>query len=177
MLWFLFLLLATATATATNSTHQPPTITECTPALLQLTPCAPYVQGIAASPLQSCCDDLIELYRQQPECLCLIITTPNLGGFPINTTLAMHLPSVCGIRVKDPSTSCFPGSTAPPLRPPHANSSVGSNSTAPSTAVVQIPARPVIMGMGIGWSSRVGVCRQVSMMLLLFCLFQLFLQQ
>ncbi|CAN1241786.1 Non-specific lipid transfer protein GPI-anchored 10 [Linum perenne] len=176
MVWLLLLLVRGGS----SSQQQAPTISECNPGLLQLTPCSPYVKGISPSPIQSCCDDLIQLYKQQPECLCLIITTPpNLGGFPINTTLAMQLPSLCGLHLNHPSGSTTSAGALSPASPlaRHANSSLprNPNSTAPSTAVVQITPRPVIMGMGR--SSRVGLCRQVFMTPLLWCLFHPFLQQ
>ncbi|CAI0547879.1 unnamed protein product [Linum tenue] len=181
MAFFLLLLLATASATEV-ATSQSPTITDCTPGLLQLTPCSPFVQGLSASPLQSCCSNLLQLYHRQPSCLCLVLNAPDFGGFPINTTLASRLPFLCDLHV-DPSAAC--SSQVPPAganlpaspRVAHTNSSTDSighhpNSTVPAFPVIQAAPRPAVMG--IGGSSRIGVGRQVPMMLLLVCLWQFF---
>lgn len=77
-----------------------PTIADCTPRLLPLTPCAPFVQGVARSPPPSCCDNLRQLYLQQPGCLCIFLNDTNLSSFPINSTLALQLPALCHIHVK-----------------------------------------------------------------------------
>ncbi|CAL1405563.1 unnamed protein product [Linum trigynum] len=183
-LLLLLLLAAAASATAVLATSQSPTITDCTPGLLQLTPCSPFVQGLSASPLQSCCNNLLQLYHRQPSCLCLVLNTPDFGGFPINTTLASRLPSLCDLHV-DPSAACSsqvppPGARLPASpRVAHTNSSTDSighhpNSTVPAFPVIQAAPRPVVMGMGIGGSSRIGVGRQVPMMLLMVWLLQFF---
>lgn len=82
-----------------------PTITDCTPRLLPLTPCAPFVQGMAKTPVQSCCDNLNQLYVQQPGCLCLLLNDTNLSSFPINSTLALELPALCNIQVSPSACS------------------------------------------------------------------------
>lgn len=78
---------------------QNPTIAQCTTQLLPLAACAPFVQGSAMSPAQSCCVNLKLLYSQQPECLCLLLNGTTLSAFPINTTRALQLPVVCSLQV------------------------------------------------------------------------------
>lgn len=79
---------------------QIPTISQCGPRLLPLAACAPFVQGTARSPGQPCCDSILQLYNQQPSCLCLLLnSTSALTSFPINATLALQLPSLCNLRV------------------------------------------------------------------------------
>lgn len=76
-----------------------PTVAQCAPRLLPLATCAPFVQGTAPSPAQSCCDNLILVYSQQPSCLCLLLNSTTLSSFPINTTLALQLPALCTLPV------------------------------------------------------------------------------
>lgn len=76
-----------------------PTVAQCAPRLLPLATCAPFVQGTAPSPAQSCCDNLILVYSQQPSCLCLLLNGTTLSSFPINTTLALQLPALCTLPV------------------------------------------------------------------------------
>lgn len=76
-----------------------PTVADCTPRLMLLVPCAPFVQGTVPSPAQPCCDNLQQLYNQQPGCLCLLLNDTALSSFPINTTLALQLPLLCNLQV------------------------------------------------------------------------------
>jgi len=76
-----------------------PTVTDCTPRLLPLAPCAPFVQGIAQTPVQPCCDNLNQLYQEQPGCICLLLEDTNLSSFPINRTLALELPALCNVQI------------------------------------------------------------------------------
>ncbi|KAF6138281.1 hypothetical protein GIB67_001431, partial [Kingdonia uniflora] len=41
----------------------------CGPQLLPLVPCASFVQGSIPSPSQTCCNNLYDLFNQQPNCL------------------------------------------------------------------------------------------------------------
>lgn len=75
-----------------------PSIAQCVPQLLPLTPCASFVQGTAQSPTAPCCDNLRQLYNQQPHCLCLLFNDTALSSIPINTTLALQLPSLCSLQ-------------------------------------------------------------------------------
>lgn len=75
-----------------------PTIADCSPRLVALMPCSPFVQGISHRPAQSCCDNLNQLYNLQPGCLCLLLNDTNLiSAFPINKTLALQLPALCNL--------------------------------------------------------------------------------
>ncbi|GFP99369.1 protein yls3 [Phtheirospermum japonicum] len=76
------------------------TIAECGPSLLPLAPCAPFVQGMAASPAQSCCHSLDQLYSQKHTCLCLLLHDSTLSSsFPVNRTLALQLPLLCNLQI------------------------------------------------------------------------------
>lgn len=76
-----------------------PTVTDCTPRLLPLAACAPFVQGMAQTPVQPCCDNLNQLYQEQPGCICLLLKDTNLSSFPINRTLALELPALCNVQI------------------------------------------------------------------------------
>ncbi|KAF2298759.1 hypothetical protein GH714_026732 [Hevea brasiliensis] len=133
-----------------------PTIADCTPRLLPLTPCAPFVQGMVRSPPPSCCNNLKQLYLQQPGCLCLMLNDTNLISFPINSTLALKLPALCHSQVNTSACSGLPEvpSSSPASQVPlgaHNNSSNGkhTNSSVAASPMVQVAPRPVIMGLGL----------------------------
>ena len=75
-----------------------PTLADCSPRLVALMPCAPFVQGTAQRPAQSCCDNLNQLYSLQPGCLCLLLNDTILSAFPINRRLALQLPVLCKLQ-------------------------------------------------------------------------------
>ncbi|KAG6627453.1 hypothetical protein CIPAW_15G129400 [Carya illinoinensis] len=110
-----------------NPSSSSPTIAECASHLLPLAPCAPFVQGTAQSPAQMCCNNLEQLYSQEPHCLCLLINdTTSISSFPINTTLALQLPNLCKLQADISACSASP--------------------------MVQVQPRPNIMGLGFGSS-------------------------
>ncbi|XP_065859502.1 non-specific lipid transfer protein GPI-anchored 10 [Euphorbia lathyris] len=159
---------------------QAPSIADCTPRLLPLTPCAPFVQGLAQSPPPSCCDNLKQLYLQQPGCLCLLLNNTNLSSFPINSTLAMQLPPLCHIQLNSSGCSGVP---QVPISSPtsqvslgqHSNSSSGSNdmpnnSTVAASPMVQVAPRPVIMGLGLGHSAGIRLQGAEGILILLVSL-------
>ncbi|XP_075489455.1 non-specific lipid transfer protein GPI-anchored 10-like [Primulina tabacum] len=124
------------------------TIAERGPNLLSLAPCAPFMQGVEASPVQSCCDSLNQLYGQKPTCLCPFLNDPSaLSSFPINTTLALELPQLCNLQI-DPSIC---GGASLPSTSPGAQVSLGPrpNSTVAASPVVTVAPRPSIMGFRI----------------------------
>lgn len=75
-----------------------PSIAQCAPRLIPLTPCASFVQGTTQSPGPMCCTNLKQLYSQEPHCLCLLLNGTTLSSFPINTTLALELPALCSLQ-------------------------------------------------------------------------------
>lgn len=100
------LLLSTAVSQDPFSFIPSPTIADCSPRLMALMPCAPFVQGKAQIPAQSCCDNLNQLYSLQRGCLRLFLNDNNLSAFPINRTLALQLPLLCKLQT---NTSAWPG--------------------------------------------------------------------
>ncbi|KAK8586595.1 hypothetical protein V6N13_010183 [Hibiscus sabdariffa] len=134
-----------------------PTVSDCSPRLVALMPCAPFVQGNALRPTQSCCDNLNQLNGQQPGCLCLLLNDTTLSAFPINKTLALQLPLLCKLQA---NTSPCSGLPSPPGSS-GSQVSLGANHTSsvaassPTTVNPNVPVapRPSIMGLGLGRSN------------------------
>ncbi|GMI89503.1 glycosylphosphatidylinositol-anchored lipid protein transfer 13 [Hibiscus trionum] len=75
---------------------------ECADQLANLASCIPFVSGTAKKPAPECCQDTQKLKATKPKCLCLLIkqsTDPSLG-LPVNSTLALQMPSACSIDAK-----------------------------------------------------------------------------
>ncbi|XP_009602101.3 non-specific lipid transfer protein GPI-anchored 14 [Nicotiana tabacum] len=75
---------------------------DCADQLTTLAACIPYVSGTAKKPTAECCEDTQKVRAAKPKCLCVLIkesTDPSLG-LPINTTLALQMPSACNIDAK-----------------------------------------------------------------------------
>lgn len=96
------LLLPTTLSQTVGNSPADPSIAECGPYLLPLAPCGPFVQGTVPFPALQCCINLRQLYAQQATCLCLLMNGSSLSAFPINTTLALQLPTLCTMQI-DPS--------------------------------------------------------------------------
>ncbi|KAL3535785.1 hypothetical protein ACH5RR_004246 [Cinchona calisaya] len=75
---------------------------DCADQLTNLAACIPYVSGSAKIPTPECCEDTKKVRSAKPKCLCVLIkesTDPSLG-LPINTTLALQMPTACKIDAK-----------------------------------------------------------------------------
>ncbi|RVX14285.1 Protein YLS3 [Vitis vinifera] len=148
----LLLITLIPSALSQNPTTSGSTIAQCSLRLLPLASCGSYVQGSAPTPVQSCCDNLKQVYSQQPNCLCLLLNSTVMGSFPINRTLALQLPLVCNLQVS--ISPCSEGMTVPPSSPESQVSlGEGTNSTVAASPVVAVAPRPSIMGFGFGRSS------------------------
>uniref|UniRef100_A0A2N9EEY7 Bifunctional inhibitor/plant lipid transfer protein/seed storage helical domain-containing protein n=1 Tax=Fagus sylvatica TaxID=28930 RepID=A0A2N9EEY7_FAGSY len=160
LILLLFISLLT-TILSQDPSSSSPTIAQCAPRLIPLTPCAPFVQGTAQSPGPMCCANLKQLYTQEPHCLCILLNGTTLSSFPINTTLALELPALCSLQANN---SACPGINVPSSPPgsqvslgPNTNSTQGTNanSTVAASPVVQVAPRPNInMGLGFSRSSK-----------------------
>ncbi|XP_038710323.1 non-specific lipid transfer protein GPI-anchored 13-like [Tripterygium wilfordii] len=72
---------------------------ECADQLANLASCIPFVSGTASKPTPQCCQDTQKVKTNKPKCLCVLnkeSTDPSMG-LPVNTTLALHMPSICKI--------------------------------------------------------------------------------
>ncbi|KDP32327.1 hypothetical protein JCGZ_13252 [Jatropha curcas] len=75
---------------------------DCADQLTNLASCIPFVSGTAKKPTPECCQDTQKLKSTKPKCLCVLIkesSDPSVG-LPVNTTLALQMPSVCNIDAK-----------------------------------------------------------------------------
>ncbi|XVE64062.1 hypothetical protein DITRI_Ditri07aG0071100 [Diplodiscus trichospermus] len=155
--FMLLILVATLPVALSQDPITPgPTVADCSLRLVALMPCAPFVQGTAQRPAQSCCDNLNQLYGLQPGCLCLLLNDTTLSAFPINRTLALQLPVLCNLQV---NTSACPGVPSPPGSSNSQvslgeknNTSVAASSPMVNPAVPVAP-RPSITGLGFDRSN------------------------
>ncbi|KAF6175250.1 hypothetical protein GIB67_030468 [Kingdonia uniflora] len=132
---------------------------DCADELTKLAECIPYVSGTAKKPTQACCDDMKKVKSEKPKCLCVLIkesTDPSMG-LPINTSLAMQMPTVCNIddaKVSDcpsllklapdsPDAKIFkdadsgtPSTTTTTTSPPSSATDSSSNSSSGSSSKV-----------------------------------------
>ncbi|XP_017981965.1 PREDICTED: protein YLS3 isoform X2 [Theobroma cacao] len=75
---------------------------ECADQLANLASCIAFVSGTATKPTLQCCQDTQKVKATKPKCLCVLIkesTDPSMG-LPVNTTLALQMPSACSIDAK-----------------------------------------------------------------------------
>lgn len=81
---------------------------DCTTALNALVPCLSYVTGNVASPPADCCSGLSTLNKDNPACLCNLITTQLNSSSSttqgVNITKAYSLPKDCSITLD--TTTC-----------------------------------------------------------------------
>lgn len=83
-------------------------VKDCADQLGDLAACIPFVSGTAKMPTPECCEETQKLKAAKPKCLCVLIkesTDPSLG-LPINTTLALQMPSACKIDAKVSDCPC-----------------------------------------------------------------------
>lgn len=72
---------------------------DCADQLTNLAACIPFVSGGASKPTAECCENTKKVKSAKPKCLCVLIkesTDPSMG-LPVNTTLALQMPSACNI--------------------------------------------------------------------------------
>lgn len=71
----------------------------CTPTLVKLQGCLPYVQGQATAPTSGCCTSVLDIHKNNPACLCVLAednnTTRAIPDYRLD--LAGQLPTVCRI--------------------------------------------------------------------------------
>ncbi|KAL5707732.1 hypothetical protein ACHQM5_018596 [Ranunculus cassubicifolius] len=136
-------------------------IKECTPSLIGLSTCLPYVGGTAKTPTSDCCTGMRGVLNTSKKCLCILVKDRNEPklGFKINATLALNIPSMCksdatvadcpkllGLPANSPDAKVFQEfeKTLHNKKPP---TSTG-NSSAVSTPVATPVAKPTTTGKG-----------------------------
>ncbi|GLJ07994.1 hypothetical protein SUGI_0079170 [Cryptomeria japonica] len=87
----------------------------CTTALVSLSPCLNYILGNQTTPSQGCCSALATVVKNNPSCLCQLLTGNNQLGIAINQTRALALPADC--KVTTPPVSLCQASGVPTTSP------------------------------------------------------------
>ncbi|CAH2079129.1 unnamed protein product [Thlaspi arvense] len=112
----LFLTVSMAVMSSTVSAQS-----SCTNVLLSMAPCLGYITGNSTSPSQQCCNQLANVVRSSPECLCEILRGGGSQlGINVNEKQALALPKACNVQTP-PVSRCNDGSTV--------NSPTGSSNT------------------------------------------------
>lgn len=102
MLPILALMVAAAAATIEQDEK------DCADQLANLAACIPFVSGTAKKPTPQCCEATQKVKSAKPKCLCVLIkesADPSMG-LPVNTTLALEMPSACNIDAKVSDCPC-----------------------------------------------------------------------
>ncbi|XVE77810.1 hypothetical protein DITRI_Ditri13aG0092300 [Diplodiscus trichospermus] len=78
----------------------------CTNVLISMSPCLDYIQGNSSTPSSSCCSQLSNVVRSQPQCLCQVVNGGASSlGVSVNQTQAMALPAACNVKTP-PASQC-----------------------------------------------------------------------
>ncbi|KAK8565380.1 hypothetical protein V6N13_020491 [Hibiscus sabdariffa] len=76
----------------------------CTNVLISMSPCLDYIQGNSSRPSSSCCSQLGNVVRSNPQCLCQVLNGGASSlGISVNQTQAMALPNACNVKTPPPS--------------------------------------------------------------------------
>ncbi|KAJ6412301.1 hypothetical protein OIU84_005376 [Salix udensis] len=85
----------------------------CTNVIISMSPCLNYITGNSSSPSSSCCTQLANVVKSQPQCLCEVVNGGASSlGVNVNQTQALALPSACNVQT--PSISRCNGTPNPP---------------------------------------------------------------
>ncbi|XP_072971282.1 non-specific lipid transfer protein GPI-anchored 10-like [Typha angustifolia] len=130
----------------------------CSTSLLVLLPCMPFAQGAATSPPDQCCDNLADVLRDQPGCVCSMLNRSSL--LPINHSLVVELPRLCRINLTADADAC-PGLSLPPSASPGAFGLAGPNVTSAAVPPVMEspppPPRTNNLLLGLNWGGKLRV--------------------
>ncbi|PPD81058.1 hypothetical protein ES288_D11G143000v1 [Gossypium darwinii] len=78
----------------------------CTNVLISMSPCLDYIQGNSSKPSSSCCSQLANVVRSNPQCLCQVLNGGASSlGVSVNQTQAMALPTACNVKTP-PASQC-----------------------------------------------------------------------
>ncbi|XP_057485526.1 non-specific lipid transfer protein GPI-anchored 5-like isoform X2 [Actinidia eriantha] len=110
---------------------------DCTNALMSMSPCLNYITGNSSTPSSRCCQQLASVVRSQSQCLCEVLNGGGSSmGINVNQTQAVTLPGACNVQTP-PISRCNAASPADspagtPQSPNTITSGTGSK-TVPST--------------------------------------------
>ncbi|KAM7509460.1 hypothetical protein LguiA_019913 [Lonicera macranthoides] len=126
---------------------------DCADQLTNLAACIPFVSGSASKPTPECCENTKKVKSAKPKCLCVLIkesTDPSIG-LPVNTTLALQMPSACNI---DASVSDCPSLLNLPLDSADAKIFKGADASTSASSTSNTP--PASSGSSTSPSSSTG---------------------
>ncbi|KAJ6846952.1 non-specific lipid-transfer protein-like protein [Iris pallida] len=90
---------------------------DCTTALISLSPCLNYISGNDTTPSGSCCSQLANVVKSEPQCLCKVLNGGASSlGITINQTQALALPGACKVQTQ-PSSRCNANGGGPSASP------------------------------------------------------------
>ncbi|CAL5078600.1 unnamed protein product [Urochloa decumbens] len=105
------------------SAQSPSPSSQCTSALVSLSPCLNYISGNESTAPATCCAQLGKVVQSDPQCLCVALNAdPASLGLSVNRTRALGLPDACKVKTPDVS-NCKGGGAA-----------AGSPATSPGTS-------------------------------------------
>jgi hypothetical protein len=71
----------------------------CTNVIISMSPCLNYITGNSSTPSSSCCTQLANVVKSQPQCLCEVVNGGASSlGVNVNQTQALALPGACNVR-------------------------------------------------------------------------------
>ncbi|KAF8038031.1 hypothetical protein BT93_B0783 [Corymbia citriodora subsp. variegata] len=106
----------------------------CTNALISMSPCLNYITGNSSSPSSSCCSQLANVVRSEPQCLCQVLNGGGSSlGISINQTRALAVPSACNIQTQSTSRCNAASPSGSPAGTPESPNAVPSDSGAKTT--------------------------------------------
>ncbi|EHA8588276.1 putative protein YLS3 [Cocos nucifera] len=112
-------------------------------------------------PADACCDNLVNIFHDQPGCLCSLLSRSL--SLPVNHSLVLQLPLLCHLGLTFNSNAC-PGLSLSPAASPQPQAITGSNASFPSVDVPGFPARAsppplrmnnLLLGVNCGGKLRV----------------------
>ena len=93
---YLHTILAMVIVLWTGATAQS---SDCTNALISMSPCLNYITGNSSTPSSGCCQQLASVVRSQPQCLCEAVNGGGSSmGIKVNQTQALALPGACNVQ-------------------------------------------------------------------------------
>ncbi|XP_062209397.1 non-specific lipid transfer protein GPI-anchored 15-like [Phragmites australis] len=84
------LVLAAAAVSLLLAAAARPGASECTSALVSLSPCVDYMSGDDTTAMSRCCSQLRSVSRSKPQCLC--------AALGVDRTRALGLPAACNVQ-------------------------------------------------------------------------------
>ena len=123
------------------SAQSPSPSSQCTSALVSLSPCLNYISGNESSAPAPCCAQLGKVVRSEPQCLCVALAAdPAALGLSVNRTRALGLPAACNLTTPDVSSckGAGAGGGAAPTTAPAGQAPPGGagSKTTPATGSV-----------------------------------------